>query len=106
MKSYSLSLINKFESILTSSTVLTYSLWAYGPSIGGSKSPYMMITIPLVILGIFRYQMLSELKQNKIENQLKIHLLETPENVILHDKPIQIIVSSWILIIVYIGLLT
>lgn len=102
LKSYSLTLINKFEAVLTSSTIMTYSLWAYGPSIGGSKSPLMIITIPLVMLGIFRYQMLSDIKQNGILKKSNINL-ETPEKIIFTDKPIQIIVLSWLLIIIYIG---
>lgn len=102
LKSYSLTLINKFEAVLTSSTIMTYSLWAYGPSIGGSKSPFMIITIPLVMLGIFRYQMLSDIKQNRILKKSNINL-ETPEKIIFTDKPIQIIVLSWLLIIIYIG---
>ena len=102
LKSYSLTLINKFEAVLTSSTIMTYSLWAYGPSIGGSKSPFMIITIPLVMLGIFRYQMLSEIKENRILKKSNINL-ETPEKIIFTDKPIQIIVLSWLLIIIYIG---
>ena len=102
LKSYSLTLINKFEAVLTSSTIMTYSLWAYGPSIGGSKSPLMIITIPLVMLGIFRYQMLSDIKQNRIFKKSNINL-ETPEKIIFTDKPVQIIVLSWLLIIIYIG---
>ena len=102
LKSYSLTLINKFEAVLTSSTIMTYSLWAYGPSIGGSKSPFMIITIPLVMLGIFRYQMLSDIKQNRILKKSNINL-ETPEKIIFADKPVQIIVLSWLLIIIYIG---
>ena len=31
---------------------------------------------------------------------------ETPENVIFTDKPIQIIVGVWLLIIIYVGLFT
>ena len=102
LKSYSLTLINKFEAVLTSSTIMTYSLWAYGPSIGGSKSPFMIITIPLVMLGIFRYQMLSDIKQNRILKKSNINL-ETPEKIIFTDKPIQIILLSWLFIIIYIG---
>ena len=102
LKSYSLTLINKFEAVLTSSTIMTYSLWAYGPSIGGAKSTFMIITIPLVMLGIFRYQMLSDIKQNRILKKSNINL-ETPEKIIFTDKPIQIIVLSWLLIIIYIG---
>ena len=95
-------MLDKFEAILTSSTVMAYSLWAYGPLVGGSKSPYMIITIPLVILGIFRYQMLSDIKQNRIYKKSNINL-ETPEKIIFTDKPIQIIVLSWLLIIIYVG---
>ena len=102
LKSYSLTLINNFEAVLTSSTIMTYSLWAYGPSIGGSKSPLMIITIPFVMLGIFRYQMLSDIKQNGILKKSNINL-ETPEKIIFTDKPVQIIVLSWLLIIIYIG---
>ena len=105
LKSYSLKVINKFESVLTSCTVITYSLWAYGPLIDGAKSPYMILTIPLVILGIFRYQMLSE----KVDNETGFNcnnILETPENIILHDRPIQVIVLLWLSITIYIGLLT
>ena len=76
----------------------------YGPAIGGSKSPYMILTIPLVMLGIFRYQMLSESNQNSLENKYQLNILETPENVILNDKPIQLIVGFWLLIIIYAGL--
>ena len=106
LKSYSISLINKFESVLTSSIVITYSLWAYGPSMGGSSSQYMMITIPLVLLGIFRYQMLSDINQNSPGDVFKSNLLETPENVILVDRPMQIIISLWLCTSISIGLFT
>ena len=106
LKSYSIALLNKFESVLTSSVLITYSLWAYGPSVGGSNSKYMIITIPLVVLGIFRYQMLSNFYENRNENDLKTNILETPENILLTDKPIQIIVSSWLAMTIYIGFFT
>ena len=66
------------------------------------KIAFMIITIPLVMLGIFRYQMLSDIKQNRILKKSNINL-ETPEKIIFTDKPIQIIVLSWLLIIIYIG---
>ena len=102
LKTYTLPLMNKFESVLTSCTIMTYSLWAYGPVIGGAKSPWMILTIPLTILGVFRYQMLSEVQKDNINN----NILETPENVILKDKPMQLIFSTWLIFIISIGLLT
>ena len=106
LKSYSLPLINKYEAVLTSSTVMTYSLWAFGQSIGGPQTPYMIFTVPLVMLGIFRYQMLSEMKQIRIDKKSKINLLETPEKVLFVDRPIQIIVLSWFSMIICIKFLT
>lgn len=100
LKSYSLGLIDKYESILSSCIIMTYSLWAYGPSVGGAKSPWMIITVPIVIIGIFRYQMLGEAK-----NQNKANIIETPEKVILHDNPMKIIIFFWLIITIYIGIL-
>lgn len=106
LKSYSLHLLEKFESVLTSCTVMTYSLWCFGPQVGGAPSSLMIITIPFVLLGIFRYQMLGENNQKTINNQFAFTLLESPEKVLITDKPIQIIVFSWLLITLCIGLLT
>ena len=103
LESYSLELINKIESVLTSCLIMTYSLWAYGPLIGGSKSPWMIVTIPLVLIGTFRYQMLSGSNSDDRRSEIKLYNLETPENVILYDRPIQRILFLWILIIIYIG---
>ena len=102
LKSYSLSIMNKFETIFTSCLVMTYSLWSYGPMIGGSKSQWMMITIPLVLLGILRYQMLSD----NLSNSKDYNFLENPEKVIFIDKPIQIIVLSWLFSTMFIGFFT
>ena len=103
LKSYSLNLLSKFESVLSTCTIMTYSLWAYGPIIGGAKSSWMILTIPFVILGVFRYQMLSENKSQENEFTFSTNILETPELVILHDKPIQIIVLCWLFITSFLG---
>ncbi len=102
LKNYSLSMFNKFEATFTSCLIMTYSLWSYGPMIGGSKSQWMMITIPLVLLGILRYQMISD----NFHNNKDYNFLENPEKVIFIDKPIQIIVLSWLFITITIGLLS
>lgn len=102
LKSYTLNTINKFEATFTSCLVMTYCLWSYGPNIGGSKSQWMMITIPLVLLGIFRYQMLSD----NFCNSGDFNYLENPEKVIFIDKQIQIIVLAWLFITITVGFLT
>jgi len=103
LKIYSKPLVEKYESVLSTSTVITYSLWAYGPIVGGASSPWMIFTIPLVILGIFRYQMLSEILKTDNISELEVGDLESPEKIILKDKPMKLIVLSWVLITIFIG---
>ena len=59
-KRYSLPLLNRYENIVSSSAFMTYSLWAAGPELGGAKSNWMLITVPFVLFGIFRYQFISD----------------------------------------------
>ena len=81
LKSYSLELLNKLGTVLMTCTIMCYSLWAYGPEIGSSKSKFMVLTIPLVMLGMFRYQLLSN-----ITDKNNLSILESPENVVLRDR--------------------
>ena len=78
---------------------MCYSLWAYGPEIGSSKSKFMVLTIPLVMLGMFRYQLLSN-----ITDKNNLSILESPENVVLRDRPMQLILVSWLLLIAILSL--
>ena len=105
LKKYSITLIEKFQSILSSCTVITYSLWTFNPIIGSTKSPWMILTIPLVIMGIFRYQMIGEREKNNKDIN-KQNILETPEKVIIYDRPLQIITFSWLLMIIFFNLTT
>ena len=100
-------MINKFEAVLNSSTVLKYSLWAHSQSrsIEGSKSPLMLITNPLGIIGILRNQKLSGIRQSRINKKVNI-ILENIQKGILSNNPIKIIIFSWFSIINYVGFLT
>ena len=80
-------------------TIMSYSLWSYGPEIGGAKSKFMVLTIPLVMLGMFRYQLLSN-----ITDKNNLSILESPENVVLRDGPMQLILVSWLLLITILSL--
>ena len=68
LKRYSLSLLNRAESIVSTSAFMSYSLWAVGPSINGSTKESMIITIPFVLLGIFRYQLITDPKERGRRN--------------------------------------
>ena len=60
LKKYSMPLLLRYENILTTGSFLTYALWASGPTLNGSSSKWMLLTVPLVLMGIFRYQLLSD----------------------------------------------
>ncbi len=91
LNKYSQSLIDNMTSVVTSSTVVTYSLYTFT----SEQSQYLMITIPFVIYGIFRYLYLIERKD----------VVGTPEEILFKDRPMLINIILWIIIsgiIVYI----
>ncbi|HHW57159.1 MAG TPA: decaprenyl-phosphate phosphoribosyltransferase [Clostridia bacterium] len=70
---YSVELLNNMLSIVTSSTIIAYSLYTFY----SDKGYLMMITILFVIYGIFRYQYISDKK----------NLGGNPEQAFFEDKP-------------------
>jgi decaprenyl-phosphate phosphoribosyltransferase len=100
LKRYSHSLLSRMENVVTTGTILTYALWSAGPKLQGASTPWMLLTVPFVLYGIFRYQLLSdpkEINRRKIElNQEAESQSERPEEILLRDSPIRLTVLSWI----------
>ena len=97
----------RIESLVATSSFVTYSLWAAGPSLQGAKTSWMLLTVPFVLIGIFQYQLLSD--PDEANRRIKEDLVQTaenPEQILLHDKGIQITVCSWLLTTILIGLIT
>jgi decaprenyl-phosphate phosphoribosyltransferase len=94
LKHYSLSVLNRMESTVTTSTVISYALWSSGPVVNGASTSWMLLTLPFVLYGIFRYQLLSE--PNTAPKGAPALLSERPEEVLLKDRPILLTVSTWI----------
>ena len=104
LKCYSLPLLLRMESTVTTGTVLTYALWSSGPQINGDEAstPWMLLTLPFVLYGIFRYQLLSdprEIARRNITSLEKGGQTERPEEILLKDLPILFTVISWVLTI-------
>mgnify|MGYP001201964897 CR=1 FL=1 len=101
---YSLELLNRYESVLTSSTFVSYSLWAAGPTLNGADTELMLLTVPFVLLGIFRYQLLSNISSIKngsgLENKFST---ESPEEILLNDKGIKLTIFCWLISIILIN---
>jgi 4-hydroxybenzoate polyprenyltransferase len=88
---YTLPLLDQLILIVSGSTIITYSLYTFSaPNLPAND--VMMLTIPFVIYGIFRYLYLLEVK----------HYGGEPEEVLLTDRPIQATIVLWILSILVI----
>jgi 4-hydroxybenzoate polyprenyltransferase len=99
LKHYSLPLLTRMESTVTTGAVISYALWSSGPIVGGAETPWMMLTLPLVLYGIFRYQLLSDPREplplTDDEHIGRKERTERPDEVLLTDKPILMTVIVW-----------
>ena len=93
---YSLPLLDRMETVVTTTTVMSYALWSSGPQLKGASTSWMLITLPFVIYGIFRYQMISDDSMISEGDRHSINP-ERPEEVLLRDRPILLTVIGWAL---------
>ncbi|NJR67138.1 MAG: decaprenyl-phosphate phosphoribosyltransferase, partial [Leptolyngbyaceae cyanobacterium CRU_2_3] len=108
LKRYSPMLLSRMENTVTTGTVMTYSLWSSGPQLQGASTAWMMLTIPFVMYGVFRYQLLSdpeEIARRSDLGQEKGGKTERPEEILLTDLPILLTVLAWLALTVSILLL-
>jgi 4-hydroxybenzoate polyprenyltransferase len=83
LERYSLGLVDQLIAIVASSTVVTYALYTFL----GRDSKAFMVTIPVVVFGLFRYLLLVQRREAG----------EEPEVVLLTDPPILAAVVIWVL---------
>lgn len=108
LKIYSLPLLNRMESTVATGAVMSYAIWSSGWSsnaqINPAPTPWMILTLPFVIYGIFRYQLISDFSvdysyklKEYSENNLPFNQkTEAPEKVILFDEPIRYTIIIWL----------
>jgi hypothetical protein len=85
LESYTPSLLDNLTSIVASSTVMAYSLYTFtSPKLPAHN--LMMLTIPFVIFGMFRYLFLAHTRNEG----------GSPEEVFLKDKPLIVTIALWI----------
>jgi 4-hydroxybenzoate polyprenyltransferase len=91
---YNLPLLDQLITIVSSSTIVAYSLYTFSaPNLPNNH--WMMLTIPFVLYGVFRYLYLIQVKQAG----------GAPEELLLVDRPLQITILLWgfsILLIFYV----
>jgi len=88
---YSLDLLDQLLTIVLSTTLMTYCLYTFSAEITpGNHS--MMLTIPFVIYGLFRYLYLIRIK----------NIGGAPEEIVLTDRPMQAVIGLWGLTVIVI----
>jgi len=99
LQRYSIPLLNRMESTVTTGVLVAYALWSSGPAVQGASTPFMLLTLPFVLYGIFRYQLLSDPQESTRRNMSRLELNQTerPEEVLLRDLPLLFNVMSWVL---------
>ena len=81
LEGYSLELVDQLVTVVAASTVIAYSLYTFT----ARDSKALMVTIPFVVFGVFRYLLLIH----------RDDLGEEPEQVLLTDLPILVDVCLW-----------
>jgi 4-hydroxybenzoate polyprenyltransferase len=80
LRVYSLPWLLRMEGVVTASTIMSYALWA----IGRTRTVWMLLTVPFVVYGLFRYQMEAE------EGG------ESPEWILLRSRHLIAVIALWI----------
>ncbi|MEO1522673.1 MAG: decaprenyl-phosphate phosphoribosyltransferase [Cyanobacteria bacterium J06633_2] len=99
---YSLPLLTRMENVVTTGAIMSYALWSSGPAVNGASTPWMLVTFPFVLYGVFRYQLLSDPKEigHHVDDE---HgpggQTERPDEVLLRDMPILGTVVCWVVTI-------
>ena len=107
LERYSLPLLLRLESTVATSAFMSYSLWAAGPALRGASTSWMLLTVPFVLVGIFRYQLLSD--PDEAERRRAVdpeHSSEKPEDILLNDLGIQFTLAGWLVTTGAIGVIS
>jgi 4-hydroxybenzoate polyprenyltransferase len=91
---YTIPLLDQFITIVSGTTIVIYALYTFtAPNLPPNHT--MMLTIPFLVYGIFRYLYLIQVT----------HATGTPEEVVLSDRPLQITIGLFgiaILLVFYV----
>jgi hypothetical protein len=95
LKGYTIPLLDQYILIVSGTTIVAYSLYTFSaPNVPENHS--MMLTIPFVVYTIFRYLYLIHVE----------HAGGEPEDILLTDRPFQMALLLWglvVLVVFYIS---
>lgn len=82
---YTLNFLDQLIIIVSSATLMSYSLYTFSaPNLPDNHA--MMLTIPMVLYGIFRYLHLIQVDQR----------VGSPEELVFTDRPLQVTLVLWV----------
>jgi 4-hydroxybenzoate polyprenyltransferase len=92
---YTLNFLDQLITLASGMVIITYSLYTFfAPNLPENHA--MMLTIPFIMYGIFRYQYLLQVKGTG----------SAPEELVMSDRPLQTAVALWgitVLVVFYIS---
>ncbi|GMQ78457.1 MAG: decaprenyl-phosphate phosphoribosyltransferase [Anaerolineae bacterium] len=88
LNEYTIDLIDRLNAIVTTSAVVAYSLYTF-LAVGLPENNLMMLTIPFVLYGVFRYLFLIHVR----------HEGGAPEEIFLRDRPMQASMILWAVVV-------
>jgi 4-hydroxybenzoate polyprenyltransferase len=84
LEGYTIPFLDQLITIVSTATIIAYSLYTFSaPNVPENHT--MMLTIPFVVYGIFRYLYLVQVE----------HQGGAPEEMLLKDRPIQAVILLW-----------
>jgi 4-hydroxybenzoate polyprenyltransferase len=89
LRKYTPALLDQAIAIVTASTFVVYAIYTF-QSQSATQRPYLMLTIPFVAYGLFRYLYLMHAR----------HLGGSPEEVLLSDVPLAVDLLLWTVVVV------
>ncbi|MCC7103750.1 MAG: decaprenyl-phosphate phosphoribosyltransferase [Chloroflexi bacterium] len=95
LREYTVDLLDQLIVIVVAGAIMAYSLYTFSAQ-NLPRNDSMMLTIPLVIYGLFRYLFLVRVK----------HTGGSPEDVLLTDRPLLATLVAWVALstlLLYIG---
>jgi 4-hydroxybenzoate polyprenyltransferase len=96
LEEYSSTLLDNLIVIVVACTILAYSLATFSaPSVPQKPFPFLMLSIPFVIYALFRYMYLMYQRGEG----------GTPEEMLLHDRPLLVSILSWGMLVISILLI-
>jgi len=91
LNEYTPHLLDEMISVVTSTTVIAYSFYTFSaPNLPPNHA--MMLTIPFVLYGIFRYLYLIHVRNEG----------GTPEELVFKDKPLLLAIALWALTVLFV----